>query len=41
MPFTKGILFLTYSTLRSPKGDKSRLKQIIEWQARTLRERSQ
>lgn len=31
IPFTEGILFATYSTLRSQKGDKSRLKQIIEW----------
>lgn len=31
IPFTQGILFCTYSTLRSVKGDKSRLKQIVEW----------
>ncbi|MBC1237728.1 strawberry notch family protein [Nostoc sp. 2RC] len=29
--FTQGILFCTYSTLRSQKGGKSRLKQIVEW----------
>ncbi|MBN3923167.1 strawberry notch family protein [Nostoc sp. NMS4] len=29
--FTQGILFCTYSTLRSQKNDKSRLKQIVEW----------
>jgi predicted RNA methylase len=38
IPFTQGILFCTYSTLRSvrlpqasQKGSKSRLKQIVEW----------
>lgn len=31
IPFTQGILFCTYSTLRSQKNGKSRLKQIIEW----------
>ncbi|MBG1263104.1 strawberry notch family protein [Nostoc commune] len=31
IPFSQGVLFTTYSTLRSQKGDKSRLKQIIEW----------
>ncbi|MCP6758424.1 MAG: strawberry notch family protein [Fischerella sp. CENA71] len=31
IPFTQGILFCTYSTLRSQKGTKSRLKQIIDW----------
>lgn len=31
IPFTQGILFCTYSTLRSQKGGKSRLKQIVEW----------
>ncbi|MBD2504585.1 strawberry notch family protein [Anabaena azotica] len=31
IPFTEGILFCTYSTLRSQKNGKSRLKQIIEW----------
>ena len=31
IPFSQGILFCTYSTLRSVKGGKSRLKQIIEW----------
>lgn len=31
IPFTQGILFCTYSTLRSSKGGKSRLKQIIDW----------
>jgi hypothetical protein len=31
IPFTQGILFCTYSTLRSQKNDKSRLKQIVEW----------
>jgi predicted RNA methylase len=38
IPFSQGILFCTYSTLRSvrlpqasQKGGKSRLKQIIEW----------
>ncbi|MEH2008038.1 strawberry notch-like NTP hydrolase domain-containing protein [Nostoc sp.] len=31
IPFSEGVLFATYSTLRSQKGDKSRLKQIIEW----------
>ena len=31
IPFSQGVLFATYSTLRSQKGDKSRLKQIIEW----------
>jgi len=29
--FTQGILFCTYSTLRSQKNGKSRLKQIVEW----------
>nr|WP_322657089.1 strawberry notch family protein [Dendronalium sp. ChiSLP03b]MDZ8203423.1 strawberry notch family protein [Dendronalium sp. ChiSLP03b] len=31
IPFTQGILFCTYSTLRSHKNGKSRLKQIIDW----------
>ncbi|MBN3947151.1 MAG: strawberry notch family protein [Nostoc sp. NMS7] len=31
IPFSEGVLFATYSTLRSQKGDKSRLKQIIDW----------
>ncbi len=31
IPFSQGVLFTTYSTLRSQKGGKSRLKQIIEW----------
>ncbi|MGF2037480.1 MAG: strawberry notch-like NTP hydrolase domain-containing protein [Nostoc sp. CmiVER01] len=31
IPFTQGILFCTYSTLRSQKNDKSRLKQIVDW----------
>ncbi|BAZ71007.1 hypothetical protein NIES4106_58040 (plasmid) [Fischerella sp. NIES-4106] len=31
IPFSEGILFITYSTLRSQKGGKSRLKQIIDW----------
>jgi hypothetical protein len=31
IPFKEGIFFLTYSTLRSEKGGKSRLKQILEW----------
>ncbi|MDZ8140083.1 MAG: strawberry notch family protein [Nostoc sp. DedQUE04] len=31
IPFSQGILFCTYSTLRSVKGGKSRLKQIVEW----------
>ncbi|MBD2682942.1 MULTISPECIES: strawberry notch family protein [Nostoc] len=31
IPFTKGVLFCTYSTLRSQKNGKSRLKQIVEW----------
>ncbi|MCF2152096.1 strawberry notch family protein [Desmonostoc muscorum LEGE 12446] len=31
IPFTQGILFCTYSTLRSQKNGKSRLKQIVEW----------
>ncbi|MHC5673532.1 strawberry notch family protein [Nostoc sp.] len=31
IPFTQGILFSTYSTLRSQKNGKSRLKQIVEW----------
>lgn len=31
IPFTNGILFCTYSTLRSQKNGKSRLKQIVEW----------
>ncbi|MDZ7970419.1 MAG: strawberry notch family protein, partial [Nostoc sp. DedSLP03] len=31
IPFTQGILFCTYSTLRSQKNAKSRLKQIVEW----------
>ncbi|WGV29040.1 strawberry notch family protein [Halotia branconii] len=31
IPFTQGIMFCTYSTLRSQKGGKSRLKQIIDW----------
>nr|WP_322678753.1 strawberry notch family protein [Nostoc sp. DedQUE03]MDZ7974095.1 strawberry notch family protein [Nostoc sp. DedQUE03]MDZ8047596.1 strawberry notch family protein [Nostoc sp. DedQUE02] len=26
-----GILFATYSTLRSQKNNKSRLKQIVDW----------
>jgi phospholipid N-methyltransferase len=29
--FTQGVLFCTYSTLRSQKNGKSRLKQIVEW----------
>lgn len=31
IPFTQGILFCTYSTMRSQKNGKSRLKQIVEW----------
>ncbi|MCC5610034.1 strawberry notch family protein [Nostoc sp. CHAB 5834] len=31
IPFSQAVLFVTYSTLRSQKGGKSRLKQIIEW----------
>lgn len=31
IPFTQGILFCTYSTLRSHHNGKSRLKQIVEW----------
>ncbi|HYX17477.1 MAG TPA: strawberry notch family protein, partial [Nostoc sp.] len=31
IPFSQGILFCTYSTLRSVKGGKSRLKRIVEW----------
>jgi len=31
IPFESGIIFATYSTLRSVKGEKSRLKQIIDW----------
>ncbi len=31
IPFTQRILFCTYSTLRSQKNGKSRLKQIVEW----------
>ncbi|WP_375506377.1 strawberry notch-like NTP hydrolase domain-containing protein [uncultured Nostoc sp.] len=31
IPFTQGILFCTYSTLRSQKNGKSRLKQIVQW----------
>ncbi|MBE9209442.1 strawberry notch family protein [Nostoc sp. LEGE 06077] len=31
IPFTQGVLFCTYSTLRSQKNGKSRLKQIVEW----------
>ncbi|BAZ33783.1 hypothetical protein NIES4074_62970 (plasmid) [Cylindrospermum sp. NIES-4074] len=31
IPFSEGILFCTYSTLRSQKNGKSRLKQIVEW----------
>ncbi|MEA5566678.1 strawberry notch-like NTP hydrolase domain-containing protein [Anabaena sp. UHCC 0399] len=31
IPFTHGILFCTYSTMRSQKNGKSRLKQIVEW----------
>ncbi|MGF1938353.1 MAG: strawberry notch-like NTP hydrolase domain-containing protein [Nostoc sp. ChiQUE02] len=31
IPFIQGILFCTYSTLRSQKNGKSRLKQIVEW----------
>ncbi|WP_375495800.1 strawberry notch-like NTP hydrolase domain-containing protein [uncultured Nostoc sp.] len=31
IPFTQGILFCTYSTLRSLHNAKSRLKQIVEW----------
>ncbi|MHC5596310.1 MAG: strawberry notch family protein [Nostoc sp.] len=31
IPFSSGVLFATYSTLRSQKSGKSRLKQIIEW----------
>ena len=31
IPFTQGILFCTYSTLRSLHNGKSRLKQIVEW----------
>jgi phospholipid N-methyltransferase len=31
IPFTQGILFCTYSTLRSQKNGKSRLKQIVKW----------
>ncbi|WP_341529988.1 strawberry notch family protein [Nostoc sp. UHCC 0302] len=29
--FTQGVLFCTYSTLRSERNGKSRLKQIVEW----------
>ncbi|MBD2480261.1 strawberry notch family protein, partial [Anabaena sp. FACHB-83] len=29
--FTQGVLFCTYSTLRSQTNGKSRLKQIVEW----------
>jgi phospholipid N-methyltransferase len=31
IPFTQGILFCTYSTLRSLHNGKSRLKQIVDW----------
>lgn len=31
IPFSQGVLFATDSTLKSQKGGKSRLKQIIEW----------
>ncbi len=31
IPFAQDILFCTYSTLRSQKNGKSRLKQIVEW----------
>jgi hypothetical protein len=31
IPFTQGVLFCTYSTLRSQKNGKSRLLQIVEW----------
>lgn len=31
IPFSQGILFCTYSTLRSQKNGKSRLKQIVDW----------
>lgn len=31
IPLSQGVLFATDSTLRSQKGGKSRLKQIIEW----------
>ncbi|MBD2302839.1 strawberry notch-like NTP hydrolase domain-containing protein [Nostoc sp. FACHB-190] len=31
IPFTQGVLFCTYSTLRSQTNGKSRLKQIVEW----------
>jgi hypothetical protein len=31
IPLTEGVLFVTYPTLRSARGDHSRLKQIIDW----------
>ncbi|MBE9002266.1 strawberry notch family protein [Nostoc sp. LEGE 12447] len=38
IPFTQGILFCTYSTLRSQKNGKSRLKQIVEWAGKDFEE---
>ena len=42
VPNTHGILFATYATLRSParQGKQSRLRQIVEWLAGGLDERS-
>jgi predicted RNA methylase len=31
IPFSEGILFATYATLRSEKGAKSRLRQLLDW----------
>ena len=31
IPLEQGVLFVTYPTLRSARGDHSRLQQIIEW----------
>ena len=31
IPIEQGVLFVTYPTLRSARGDHSRLQQIIEW----------
>ncbi|MBD2683354.1 MULTISPECIES: strawberry notch family protein [Nostoc] len=36
IPFTQGILFCTYSTVRSQKNGKSRLKQIVEWAGKDM-----
>src|SRR3546814_8538783 len=31
IPLEQGVLFVTYPTLRSVRGDRSRLQQILDW----------